>query len=159
MVVMLFVPPFLNTGSFYRFRAKTNDQSQTSLTINCTCTNGTAPGLQYYINTVPTFLCEELHTECKTNNAGNANAQKACDQAEQANCGKQDPSKYTPPSSSSTSATSGSASATATNAAASSGTAAASSTSKAAAPTMAISRELGTGIFAAGAAAAFGLII
>ncbi|TVY27365.1 hypothetical protein LHYA1_G002970 [Lachnellula hyalina] len=134
-----------------------NDCDSNTLVVNCTCANGTAPGLDYYINTIPTFLCEELHTECKANNAGSATAQKACDDAEKADCGTLDPAKYTAPTSTSSSASSSATVASATSAAAS---AAATTTSKAAAaPTMGLSRELGTGIFAVGAAAAFGLMI
>ncbi|TVY15698.1 hypothetical protein LARI1_G005730 [Lachnellula arida] len=133
-----------------------NDPEQNTLAVNCTCGNGTAPGLQYYINTIPTFLCEETHTECKANNAGSATAQKACDEAEAADCGTLDPAKYVVPTSTSTSASASATAASSTTAA----SAAATTTSKAAAaPTMGLSRELGTGIFAVGAAAAFGLMI
>ncbi|TVY52109.1 hypothetical protein LCER1_G004634 [Lachnellula cervina] len=132
-----------------------NDCDSNTLVVNCTCGNGTAPGLQYYINTIPTFLCEEKHTECKANNAGSATAQKACDDAEKADCGTLDPAKYVAPSSTSSSASASSTAASSTTAA----SAAATTTSKAAAaPTMGLSRELGTGIFAVGAAA-FGLMI
>ncbi|RDL41898.1 uncharacterized protein BP5553_01877 [Venustampulla echinocandica] len=133
-----------------------NDCDVDTLKFKCTCKNGSAPGLQYYTSTMPTFICEQVHENCIVAGQNNAAAQKLCNDAEKSNCGKLDPSKFTEPASTSSS----SPSATATGAGTSASDAAPSSTSKAAAATMAVmAREYGTGLLAAGAAAAFGLML
>ncbi|KAF4632464.1 hypothetical protein G7Y89_g5675 [Cudoniella acicularis] len=136
-----------------------NDCDPTTLNYTCTCSNGSAPGLQYYTTTMPTFICEQIYQNCIVTGQNDAAAQKLCTTAEANNCGHLDPSKYVAPASSSSS----SAATTATSASAAgqaSGTATSTSVSKAAAATMAVmAREYGTGLLAAGAAAAFGLML
>ncbi|TVY62872.1 hypothetical protein LSUE1_G009832 [Lachnellula suecica] len=136
---------------------KTNGCDPGSLNVDCICTNGSAPGLQYYINTVATFLCEETFSECESTNAGNANAQAACKTAEES-CGKLNPANYTPAASSSSSTASSTATSTGAGAAAATTGSSSTSSSKAAGATLAVARELGTGLFVVGAAA-FGMMI
>ncbi|KAH8665761.1 hypothetical protein BGZ60DRAFT_54958 [Tricladium varicosporioides] len=134
-----------------------NNCDDSTLKYTCTCSNGSAPGLEYYTTTMPTFICEKIYDNCIIAGQNNANAQKLCTAAEQNNCGRLDPSKYTAPASTSSSA---STSASATGAQAASSSAASTSASKAAAATMAVvAREYGTGLLAAGAAVAYGLML
>jgi hypothetical protein len=131
---------------------------QTSLNYTCTCSNGTAPGLIYYKQTLPTFICQEIYDECIAAGANNAAAQKTCENNRMANCGTLDPTTYTAPVSSSSS--SASATPTPTSDGGASQTAVTTSSSKAAAATMAVvAAEYGSGLLVAGAAAAFGLLL
>ncbi|KAJ0121708.1 pci domain-containing protein [Diaporthe amygdali] len=117
-----------------------------SLDFSCTCQNGSAPGLQYYTQTIDTFVCQQAFTDCNEANVGNAKGQENCTTSIQDHCGTLDPADYsaTPSStgSSTASATSGSSSSTASSGSASS------SSSQAAAPTNI--QHLGTGALAAG---------
>lgn len=143
--------PLLCGGTY-----KDNDCDVGTLIYKCTCNNGTAPGLMYYQQTLPTFICEQVYQNCIAAGANNAQAQKLCDSNKAANCGTLDPSKYTAPASTSSSATQ---SPTSTGAGAASATVASTSSSKAAAATMAAVAQYGSGVLAAGAAAAFGLLL
>ncbi|OAA49148.1 PCI domain-containing protein [Beauveria brongniartii RCEF 3172] len=127
-----------------------NDCSATDLTYNCLCSNGSAPGLQYYSQTMPTFICQKLFDLCNTQNVGNARNQEACKTNIMSHCGTLDPTKAsTGGSSSSSTSGSSTASSKATSSAGDSGSASTTSSSKAiAAPTMAA----GQGIAAAAAA-------
>jgi len=134
-----------------------NNCDPDTLTFNCTCTaNNSQPGLQYYTETIPTFECELIFTNCNANNVGDAAAQALCKTNEQKNCGHLNPDNFTeaPATTTSTSAT-----ATPTSASAATGSATSTSTSKAAAATMAAMRNLGTGAFAVGVGAAFGYML
>jgi hypothetical protein len=105
---------------------------------------------------MPTFICQQIYQDCIHAGQNDQAAQRVCTQNRDNNCGTIDPTNFTATSSSATTATptSGGSSSTA------SGTAALTSTSKAAAATMAaIGRDFGSGIVAAGVAAAFGLMI
>lgn len=110
---------------------------------------------------MPTFICEQIYQNCIVAGQNDAAAQKLCNEAEKKNCGKMDPSKYTPPAETSSSSAESTPSPTGTGAGAAGATEAApSSTSAAAAATMAImAGEYGTGLLAAGAAAAFGFLL
>jgi len=46
-------------------RDQAADATQETLEYDCTCSNGTAPGLEYYIQTMPTVSCvtRELHSQ------------------------------------------------------------------------------------------------
>ncbi|KUJ20290.1 uncharacterized protein LY89DRAFT_730344 [Mollisia scopiformis] len=136
----------------------TNNCDPDTLTYNCTCAaNNSAPGLQYYTQTIPTFECEQIFQNCINSNVGDAAAQALCNTNEKANCGHLDPDNFTE-----TAATTSSASMTATSTS-SSGAATGSSTgtssSKAGAATLAAMRNLGTGAFAVGVGAAFGYML
>lgn len=109
---------------------------------------------------MPTFICEQIYQNCIVAGQNDAAAQKLCDEAEKKNCGKMDPSKYTAPAETSSSSAESTPTPTGTGAGAAGATAAPSSTSAAAAATMAImAGEYGTGLLAAGAAAAFGFLL
>ncbi|KAF7936359.1 uncharacterized protein EAE98_002578 [Botrytis deweyae] len=129
-----------------------------SLNYTCTCSsNGSTPGLQYYTQTLPTYICETVFANCIAAGENDAAAQKLCRETEAKNCGQLDPDNYTAPATTSASST---ASATATGTSAASATSAsAAATSSAAASALNIGREYGTGIFAAGVAAVFGLML
>ncbi|KAM0563998.1 hypothetical protein ACHAPJ_000206 [Fusarium lateritium] len=65
-----------------------------TLKWECTCTsNSSAPGLQYYTQTVPTFICETLFSQCITQYAGNSDGQKQCKSKIKALCAEQNPPK------------------------------------------------------------------
>merc|ERR1712098_518477 len=133
-----------------------NDCDVTTLAFNCTCgANSSEPGLIYYQNTMPTFICEEIYKDCKEANVGVSSAQAQCDAAEKANCGHLDPANFTAAAVSSTSTSASSPTGTATQAA--SGTDAATSSSTAAATMM--PAQFGTGAIALGVAAAFGYML
>ncbi|KAM3454578.1 hypothetical protein MY5147_006677 [Beauveria neobassiana] len=128
-----------------------NDCFASDLKYNCLCSNGSAPGLQYYSQTMPTFICQKLFDLCNTNNVGNARNQEACKTNIMSHCGTLDPTKASTggSSSSSTSGSSSTASSKPTSSAGDSGSASTTSSSRAiAAPTMAA----GQGIAAAAAA-------
>ncbi|KAJ2979488.1 hypothetical protein NQ176_g3225 [Zarea fungicola] len=130
-----------------------NECSSTTLTYSCICgSNSSAPGLQYYAQTMPTFICLKLFDLCNAQNVGNARNQEACKTNIMSLCGTQDPTKATKNSASSSSASSGASSTAtpqATSQTSSGSTPASTSSSKGiAAPTMAA----GQGIVAAAAA-------
>jgi len=103
---------------------------------------------------MPSFICQQIYQDCIRAGQNNQAAQRVCTQNRDNNCGTIDPTNFT---GTSTSSSLSGAAATATQ---TSSTAASTSTSKAAAATMAaIGRDFGSGIVAAGVAAAFGLMI
>jgi hypothetical protein len=104
---------------------------------------------------MPTFICQQIYQNCIVAGQNDAAAQMLCTESEEENCGKLNPANFTAPVTTSSSV---SASATAANTASSS--AAPTTSSKAAAATMmAIGREYGSGVLAAGVAAAFGMML
>jgi hypothetical protein len=106
---------------------------------------------------MPSLICQEIYDQCIVAGANNASAQSICEQNRMANCGTLSPSNYTAPVSSSSSSASQTPTPTGGSAAAS---VASTSTSKAAAATIAmVATEYGSGLLAAGAAAAFGLLL
>jgi len=73
-----------------------NDCLTTTLEFHCLCTtNNSAPGLQYYTQTMPTFICEEEYQKCISEATNNAAAQAACAATEKAECGQLDPANFT----------------------------------------------------------------
>jgi len=141
-----------------------NTCDNTALTYNCTCAaNNSSPGLKYYTTSLVSYECEENFNRCITANVGVQAAQAKCTSDEMANCGHLDATKFVPPSASESSSSastsptgtagSGGASGTGTTAASTS------SSSGAAATMLALGGEYGTGIVAAGVAAAFGLML
>ncbi|PQE25854.1 pci domain-containing protein [Rutstroemia sp. NJR-2017a BBW] len=138
-----------------------NTCDTTTLNYTCTCSsNGSAPGLQYYTQTMPTFICEQVYQNCIIAGQNDAAAQKVCNTNEKANCGQLNPDKYTAPATTSASSSSASATATSSGTASSvSSSAAAATSSSAAAVSLNIGREYGTGIFVAGVGAVFGLML
>ncbi|CAK7208927.1 hypothetical protein SBRCBS47491_000263 [Sporothrix bragantina] len=109
-----------------------NSCDPNTLDYSCLCQNGSAPGLEYYLQSMPTFICEEAYSECNAQYAGNAAAQKNCTTSIQDQCGTLNPDNYTAAAatttSATTSATAGKSTGTASTTAAS-GTAAVTTTS------------------------------
>ncbi|KAL6878623.1 hypothetical protein J3F83DRAFT_723251 [Trichoderma novae-zelandiae] len=72
--------------------ADENDCNQATLSYDCTCaSNSSAPGLQYYTQTLPTFICQQLYANCIQTNAGNQDGQSACKSNIQKLCATQNP--------------------------------------------------------------------
>lgn len=61
--------------------------SKASLQYTCTCGNGSAPGLEYYEQTLPTFICTQAFEDCITANVGNARGQQNCTDTIRSQCG------------------------------------------------------------------------
>lgn len=70
-----------------------NDCDPNTLVYHCTCQNGSAPGLEYYQQSMPFFLCNQAFKECNDANVGDARAQKNCTTSILDKCGKLDPNK------------------------------------------------------------------
>ncbi|KAL2758850.1 hypothetical protein ACRALDRAFT_1075255 [Sodiomyces alcalophilus JCM 7366] len=64
----------------------TNDCSTSTLDYDCTCRNGTAPGLEYYRSSMPSFICNAAFEECITANVGDARGQQECHNDRDAAC-------------------------------------------------------------------------
>jgi len=135
-----------------------NSCNTTTLAFNCTCAaNNSAPGLQYYTTTMPTFECLQVFNICNAQNVGDASAQALCLTNKNNDCGTLDPTTFVATTSSSSSAI-----ASPTGSSSSASTAPTSSSSKAAAATMAVLPVLqhyGSGAMAVGFAAAFGFML
>jgi len=141
-----------------------NSCDPTSLNFTCTCQNGSAPGLQYYLQSMPTFICNQAYQDCIAANTNSAQAQSNCTNSIKDQCGTLNAASVSAAQSSTTSAGSASsASSPAKTSASGSGSAAA--TPKTSAVTTSSSKAAGatpTGVYAAvgnGAAmAAVGLL-
>ncbi|OLN97007.1 hypothetical protein CCHL11_02254 [Colletotrichum chlorophyti] len=68
-------------------RATTNDCDVTTLEYSCICSNGTAPGLEYYDQSMPSFICMQAFSECNTANVGNRDGQENCTTSIKDQCG------------------------------------------------------------------------
>jgi hypothetical protein len=149
----------INTcGTLCSGESNSNTCDENTLNYTCTCTsNNSAPGLIYYKETLPTFICEKIFQNCILAGQNDAAAQAVCNRNEKANCGQLSPENFTAAATTSSSASS--TTATGTSAAAASGTAASTSSSKAAAATMAVARNCGAGALVAAGAAAFGMML
>ncbi|ROT41580.1 hypothetical protein SODALDRAFT_331329 [Sodiomyces alkalinus F11] len=66
--------------------AVTNDCSTSTLDYDCQCSNGTAPGLEYYRSSMPSFICNAVFEECIIANVGNARGQQQCEDDRDAAC-------------------------------------------------------------------------
>ncbi|GAB1310873.1 hypothetical protein MFIFM68171_01083 [Madurella fahalii] len=64
-----------------------------TLEYDCRCSNGSAPGLQYYIQTMPTFICERAFSDCIAANTASAQAQEECETNIRSQCGTLDPAE------------------------------------------------------------------
>lgn len=123
-----------------------------TLTYSCLCQNGSAPGLQYYTQTMDTFICQQAFTDCNNANVGNRNGQENCTTSIQDKCGKLDPADYSAaPSSTGDSGSSDTASSTASGTASSTAESSASASSSPSAAAAATNiQSLGTSALAAG---------
>ncbi|KXX81880.1 hypothetical protein MMYC01_202339 [Madurella mycetomatis] len=70
-----------------------NNCNSETLEFDCRCSNGSAPGLQYYTQTIPTFICEQAYSDCITANTDSAQAQEECRTDIRAHCGTLDPTR------------------------------------------------------------------
>ncbi|KAK4246861.1 hypothetical protein C7999DRAFT_32734 [Corynascus novoguineensis] len=70
-----------------------NDCNVDTLEYTCTCSNGSAPGLEYYIQTIPTFICEQAYSDCIAANTASSRAQDECKTNIKDQCGTLDPYK------------------------------------------------------------------
>ncbi|KAF9876558.1 hypothetical protein CkaCkLH20_05966 [Colletotrichum karsti] len=87
-------------------RAPTNDCDAATLQYSCLCSNGSAPGLEYYEQTLPTFICNQAFEDCISANVGNARGQQNCTDTIKSQCGTIDAqSSEAKPSGATTSAT------------------------------------------------------
>jgi len=151
----------MNTcGTLCSGAAFPNSCDGNTLIFNCTCTaNNSAPALALYTETMPTFVCEEIHDLCIKANENVAAAQAKCNADEKANCGHLDPENFTAPSSSSSSTGSTPTSTGTGGSSTGTGISSSSSHAAAAATMVAIGGQYGSGFLIAGAAAAFGMLL
>ncbi|VUC22428.1 unnamed protein product [Clonostachys rosea] len=109
-------------------RTSKNDCDYTTLVYDCACSaNNSAPGLEYYTQTMPTFICDTLLAQCYKQYENNQDGQQSCKDDIGSLCASQSPPSSS--SDSSSSSTSASASATASQSATQTTQAAASATS------------------------------
>uniref|UniRef100_L2GBF6 Pci domain-containing protein n=1 Tax=Colletotrichum fructicola (strain Nara gc5) TaxID=1213859 RepID=L2GBF6_COLFN len=85
-------------------RATANECDPATLNYTCTCSNGTAPGLEYYEQTLPTFICNQAFEDCIAANVGNARGQTNCTDSIKSQCGTIDAQADSAASSTTTSA-------------------------------------------------------
>lgn len=125
--------------------------------FECLCANNSQPGLEYYIQTIPTFLCEQEFDQCIQANLQNSSGQDVCKATRKKNCGQLVPNKVVrpEPSSSEDSSPSSTRAASGPSDTATPTDSVSSGTSSAAAATMlALGREYGSGVIVAGVALA-----
>jgi len=135
-----------------------NDCDGTTLTYNCTCTNGSAPDLAAYTNTLPFLICQSAYGECIAARPNDADGQTEC--KNQFVCGSLNPNNVTAAASStSSSASSTTSAASTTSATAASTTASASATATKSSLAISIGHEYGFGLLLAGLFAAIGLLL
>lgn len=71
-----------------------NDCDYAKLTYECTCaSNSSAPGLEFYKETLPYFICAELFSQCIDSHKDDAIGQDACISNIEDKCPKNDPPK------------------------------------------------------------------
>ncbi|KAK0731476.1 hypothetical protein B0H67DRAFT_74816 [Lasiosphaeris hirsuta] len=70
-----------------------NSCNPTTLKFECTCSNGSAPGLEYYSQSLPSLICQQAFSDCIEANVGEPQKQSDCKKNIQAKCGTLDASK------------------------------------------------------------------
>ncbi|KAI1004040.1 hypothetical protein K3495_g4169 [Podosphaera aphanis] len=74
---------------------KDNECNPDTLMYTCTCAaNSSSPGLQYYRETMPTFICEKIFDNCIKDGENSQAAQSLCTANEKKNCGQLDPQTF-----------------------------------------------------------------
>ncbi|KAK1829846.1 hypothetical protein QBC39DRAFT_121580 [Podospora conica] len=133
-----------------------NECNPVDLKYTCTCNNGTAPGLDYYKETMPFFICQTAYAECNEKATGDSIGQHKCKTDIQGKCGTLDPSKadIKAPGSEEPSTTAATPSATGGSQAGAGDNAPAPTSSSAAGPTMIAQIGNGLAVMAAGVFAA-----
>jgi hypothetical protein len=72
----------------------TNDCTTSNLKWDCTCaSNNSRPGLEYYEQTMPTYICLTLFDQCNTQHIGDSDSQKLCIENIRNKCGKTPPAE------------------------------------------------------------------
>jgi len=125
-----------------------------ALTYTCQCADGTKPNVSDYQQSLPALMCRQWRTDCVANSPNDLTGQTACLAVQ---CGN----KTINDVSSSSSAPSATAAPSSTSGGSPSGTVASatSSSSKAAATALALAKDFGTPVLAAGIMAAFGFAL
>ncbi|MCJ1340659.1 hypothetical protein MMC09_005955 [Bachmanniomyces sp. S44760] len=128
-----------------------NNCSGSDLTYTCTCmSNNSAPGLAFYMGTLPTFICNTQFGACIAAHPNDLAGQQQCNQTYV--CGNLNASSV--PVATSTSSSSSSMSATASPTTSPSASASAKSNMA-----LKVGQDYGMGLFAAGALAVLGLAL
>ena len=68
-----------------------NDCDPTTLTYDCVCSNGIAPNVSEYSQTIPYFICTEYNSQCQTACGNDNTCAAACTQEHP--CGAQNPTR------------------------------------------------------------------
>jgi hypothetical protein len=127
---------------------------QSDLTYSCICSNGTAPDVSAYQETLPFYICEATYEQCIAANPNDAQGQDACRKNQK--CGTLNATAVEGSSGESSASSSTSATGMATSASATSGSSATSGAG--ATPSnaaVAVSHQIATTAFAAVFLAAF----
>jgi hypothetical protein len=73
---------------------KENECDYQTLEFDCICANnGSAPGLQYYKETMPFHICQTLFGQCITKHENDPVSQEACNNNIESKCPRLDPPK------------------------------------------------------------------
>ncbi|KAK0618100.1 hypothetical protein B0T17DRAFT_323612 [Bombardia bombarda] len=131
--------------------AATNDCDEITLKFACACaSNNSAPGLEYYTQTIPTFVCLQAYSDCIAANPTSAQAQRNCASTIKDKCGALDPAKADASTSSSSSSSASAPTGTTSQGSSPTQAATTSTSAAAAAPTHAAA-YLGNGLAAVAA--------
>jgi len=132
--------------------------SQSTLTYSCICSNGTAPDVSAYQETLPFYICEATYVQCIAANPNDAQGQDTCRKNQK--CGTLNATAVEGSSGGSSASSSTSATARATSASAASGSSAAAATGGTRSnAVVAVSHQLATTVFAAVFLAVFKLLL
>ncbi|RKP04922.1 hypothetical protein THASP1DRAFT_26512 [Thamnocephalis sphaerospora] len=86
--------------------AEVNSCTESTLKWNCTCgSNSSTPGIEFYQQTVPYFICEALYGQCIQQGAGTIRGQDVCNDNIKPLCATNPPPKEPVSDSSETSGT------------------------------------------------------
>jgi hypothetical protein len=133
---------------------------QATLTYSCLCSNGSAPGLEYYKDTLPTNICQKSFALCITAHPDDATGQETCKTTILAKCGTLDIANFTAVASTTSVPTTSVASSTAISVASTTSAAPSTTTSKSAATFAAsVGKDMGSVFVAAGLLGAFGYML
>lgn len=78
-------------GIIFEAPADLVSNSQQTLDYECTCrSNDSAPGLQFYEGTLPTFICKELFSQCIGASQGDLDVEDGCKENIDSLCGRGD---------------------------------------------------------------------
>ncbi|MCJ1300411.1 hypothetical protein MMC08_003208 [Hypocenomyce scalaris] len=119
-----------------------------TLTYQCTCTNGSAPDLAAYSDTLPSYICSQNYINCVAAHPNDATGQASCNTTYQ--CGTLSPMNV-PAATSSASSVASSTSASATTSA--------TATTTAKSMALSLGQKCGAGMLAAGLVAALSMLL